>query len=1563
MILRTWATTFLTGVLLVSSVGVSAQRILETQYFFGNTADNFVFDKNGREIYEEQRMAGPFGTGGPAVLSDQLTGNLLLYTDGVQVYDQSHQIMAGSTTLNGDSSINQAAVVVPFSATTDRYFILTNPYSSGPNEIQLSQVNMSSIGNSTDANFPFGEMTSANQGTGLTNPSEAMIIIEAGDGQSYWLVTQDRTNFNFRVTAIPITGLDSTQVFNLVTATEPALEAAAFAYNEVTSQLAVAPKTANRNVMILDFDPATGALVFNQQILQTGFDDGQGESIYDLEWSANGTKLYMSRFGSAGNVANVLQWDFDTLALNNILPNPIFRSYGLKRGMDDNIFHLYQETATSPFLVGQIMNADSVADSVAYQAVALPADFQARQFPAFSPPNFPNFQDISFVALDTCQQQTTKFYPVTDTIPTSYFWDFGDGNFSTNAAPVHTYQAPGGYAVTMVAEINGRRTPVTQFVEILANDFMVNLGNDTTICVDEVLTLDPGDMGQGLAYTWSTGETTPTIDVDTTGTYWVEVVAPVGNGCTSFDAIVVTEYGIQRQLSNQWYFGEMAGIDFNQQPPAAIVDDNLMDSPEGCATISDSDGSLLFYTNGNTVWNKDHQVMANGTNLGGDSTSAQSSMILQFPDDETMFYVFSTQELYGDRTNRLLMSIVDIKDDTARGSVVVKGIELQRNNTERLTASGFGANGWLLSHEFGNNNFRAQFVSDLGISAAVHSPVGEFLNFLDEPSGTSYLRFQPGTARAVNMLPGANTFDILDFDNQTGAMSNARTIDTNEPAGDPLYGIEFGGAGNRLYITTATKLMQYDMDSIDTPNEVAEIEASKFDGYPSASNYGALQRGPNGVIYMALDNAGNVASIDAPTGDDLGASFNPSGIDLMGRTSRRGLPNFTQQVNDPIQPPGMTVQNACFGQPLTLMATGTSNIDEFEWTFDADASPQAGVGDSIQVTYSTLGTHTIQLRIFNRCGYDSLFIQDIEVFQVPPSPQVPDNAALCDSVLVLEALPPALDDPSLIYNWSTGETTRTITVTQPTIVDVFILNTDGCTSDTLQTFVGPALTVDLGPDQTICQDATVPDLDSQNAQGTFNWTVDGSPTGSSGRFQPIDTSVPGTFSYALEFTEPITGCLARDTTIITVLENPVFTTLTTPPTTCDANDGEISITINSNGSFLYSFAGPQSQGPQSFDGPGTPPSFTGLAAGSFQTTVENIVTGCTTRAPALVEDIAQFEVAATGLPDCGSDGALLIDITGIVPATVNLDLTDDLGQPVFSQAGVAPPLQEVTGLDTGIYIVQIEEVGGLGCIQFDTVTLGEAFPRSNFTFSPIQELCGTRDQAEITAGTNGDAIYTWSNSSGDIIGAGESVDIDLAGVYFVSAQGANLCPRTEQIQININPFPDVNIQSDGDLCAGDLTLTAVIDSTSAGPFSYQWFFGPDRTIVGQTATINATEEGTYQVQISDPMIGCDATSFPVNVRCDPRINAPTAFYPESDITENQNFYVFPNEFIDTFEIFIYSRWGELVFYTDEIDFEWDGEYRDQPLPVGTYAYVMKFTARDEPDLGVIEQYGSVTLIR
>src|SRR5688572_15782308 len=81
---------------------------------------------------------------------------------------------------------------------------------------------------------------------------------------------------------------------------------------------------------------------------------------------------------------------------------------------------------------------------------------------------------------------------------------------------------------------------------------------------------------------------------------------------------------------NIWYFGNKAGLDFNTSPPS-VLNNSQMNTDEGSASIADAQGNLLFYTNGENIWNKNHQVMANGSGLMGSFSTSQSALIIKRP--------------------------------------------------------------------------------------------------------------------------------------------------------------------------------------------------------------------------------------------------------------------------------------------------------------------------------------------------------------------------------------------------------------------------------------------------------------------------------------------------------------------------------------------------------------------------------------------------------------------------------------------------------------------------------------------------------------------------------------------------------------------------------------------------------------------------------------------------------------------------------------------------------------------------------------------------------------------
>src|SRR5690606_2425500 len=98
--------------------------------------------------------------------------------------------------------------------------------------------------------------------------------------------------------------------------------------------------------------------------------------------------------------------------------------------------------------------------------------------------------------------------------------------------------------------------------------------------------------------------------------------------------------GIFAQNENtKWYFGNHVALEFMTNPPT-LLNNSAMNVYEGCASIADAAGNLLFYTDGMTVWNQQHTVMANGTGLNGVGSAVQAAIIIKQPGNATIYYIF-----------------------------------------------------------------------------------------------------------------------------------------------------------------------------------------------------------------------------------------------------------------------------------------------------------------------------------------------------------------------------------------------------------------------------------------------------------------------------------------------------------------------------------------------------------------------------------------------------------------------------------------------------------------------------------------------------------------------------------------------------------------------------------------------------------------------------------------------------------------------------------------------------------------------------------------------------------
>ncbi|MEM9895260.1 MAG: PKD domain-containing protein [Bacteroidota bacterium] len=1697
-------------VLLLSDHSVG-QGITETRWYFGNSPENLVFDLNGRDVITQTDQSTPFGMGGAVTLTDQLTGNLLFYSDGTQVFDVSHALVPNGIVLNGNPAINNPVATCPVPGSPGEFYLFTNSGNQGVAEIQYVLLDQNLQGNGSEP-FPYGDISSTNPlATGLLSPSEGMVIIPQGDGETFYLLSQNATTFEINVTIINDNGLNLSSSTDFSAGDRPGFEISQFAFNRDSALLAVSPKTANRNIWLLSCNVDDRMIAFDSVLTGTGFNDGLDESIYDLEWSSDGSKLYFSRFGSTAVDGQLYQIDFsDSLGVAApILENPVYRSLGLKRAIDDRIYHLYQTTAASPFNIGRINRPDSVLDSIQYIPLVLDQDFNARQFPEFTGGYSIQFDTIGFTFIDSCQTNITKFFPTADPVPNRLFWDFGDGGGSTSWIPNYTYADPGTYTVTMSAEVGGVFREVPLVVNILPNSLEVDLGNDTTICVDDILTLDAGG---GSSFVWNTGEVTQSIAVDTTGTYWVEVTD--ASGCTGFDEIEVTEYGVTRQNRNQWYFGERAGIEFTGGP-IAILDGNQQSADEGCATISGLNGELLFYTNGTTVWNRNHDIMVNGDSIGGDEASAQNTLIMPFNEDQTIFYLFTTEQVYGDSTYSLKYSIVDMKEDSARGKVIIKDVKLMDNSTERITGSGFDGTDIIVAHEFGNNTFRAFRTGFTGLSTPIFSQVGEVHDFMNELSATGYMKISPTDANLAVNIPGTDQVEI--FDLEQGALSNPRVIDTGE---DGLYGMEFSSGGAKLYLTTLgpdSKLIQYDLDSLNGMDPETDIEASKFDGYPTGSDYGALQMGPDLTIYMARDNSGVVGTIGTPDADDLMIGFDQEGFDLQGRTSRLGLPNFSQETSTPLQEPSITITPGCVGLETSFTAVGrdpNNQIESYQWIFGDGTF--ANVRDTTHI-YNLPGTYTVQMVLSNRCDTDTTLTQTITVNSLPERPLIPSDTALCDQPIRLFAWDE--DRPEFSYIWSTGDTTRSILVSEPALIDVSILNTEtGCASDTLEVFVGDARPdVDLGPDLQLCQGDSSVRLPSNVSAIRYEWRINGAVSGSN-RTIDVTTTNSGTFVYTFEAQNSL-GCIGRDTVRVTIIEAPDVSFTTSTTNACQDASGTLNVDFNNQGSFSYELRGPTPFGPANLDGVASAPPINNLLAGDYDLEVVNLVTGCTTIERVQIEDPPTFNLNATGPNACLGDGEISLSFES-TPVNFDVSIRNEAGVNILStQLTDMFTNPVVASLDTGTFFVTVQEIGGLGCSESDTVRIGLLNAQPDFTFDALQDFCGSPATVRIMNGSTPNVSYVWSTANGMIEAnpTPETIEVSQDGTYTVTASAPGFCDRTEDIEVTISADPDVDVAIIGDPCDGFVQLQAVV-ANGSGSYLYEWsdgsqsefnsvtvsdtytvtvtdqvsncsvlsddivveieqdfsvvlslnpdcnnsgsveitavtnyfdplisyeWTGPEGSLADLDSMITVSQEGLYTVEVTNETGNCivselinvsiqpitadqlilpeEATFCSLDTQmpfaeldagifntyewrllgdtsilstdqvyqtdaagiyevtvfngsictvqqvrliqdCRPVIFAPNAFTPD-DNGLNDEFFIFKNDFIDEFEILIYTRWGELIYTSQDQNFRWDGIFNGSLLPPETYAYIIKFTSSLNDSNEVFEQYGSVKLVR
>ena len=349
----------------------------------------------------------------------------------------------------------------------------------------------------------------------------------------------------------------------------------------------------------------------------------------------------------------------------------------------------------------------------------------------------------------------------------------------------------------------------------------------------------------------------------------------------------------QQKQGNIWYFGENAGLDFNSGMPVVLTD-GALSTTEGCATISDAQGKLLFYTDGISVWNKNHQKMPNGTELHGDPSSTQSGVIIPDPGNENMYYVFTIDD--SGTGDGFKYSKVDMTKENGLGDITKKNISILDTVAEKITAVRHRNNKdiWIITHKFNSNEFYAYLLTASGfIDEPVITAIG---SMHQENSGNSigYMKSSPDGTNLAVAVRYEYICELFDFDNQTGKFSNHIKIQLDAKT----YGVEFSPDNSLLYITYGNleTIIQYNLQAGSADeilNSAYHIKTSEECGMLAA-----LQLGPDGKIYVSKYNCEYLGVIKYPNKIGADCEYVENYIYLEGNKSTLGLPTFYQSYFD-----------------------------------------------------------------------------------------------------------------------------------------------------------------------------------------------------------------------------------------------------------------------------------------------------------------------------------------------------------------------------------------------------------------------------------------------------------------------------------------------------------------------------------------------------------------------------------------------------------------------------------------------------------------------------------------
>ncbi|HOM41666.1 MAG TPA: gliding motility-associated C-terminal domain-containing protein, partial [Bacteroidales bacterium] len=506
------------------------------------------------------------------------------------------------------------------------------------------------------------------------------------------------------------------------------------------------------------------------------------------------------------------------------------------------------------------------------------------------------------------------------------------------------------------------------------------------------------------------------------------------------------------------------------------------------------------------------------------------------------------------------------------------------------------------------------------------------------------------------------------------------------------------------------------------------------------------------------------------------------------------------------------------------------------------------------------------------------------------------------------------------FLWSNGATTEDVSNLTAGSYSVTITDVNGCStivSADVNDGAGTPITVTVNVTGILCHGESTGVVDITVTGGTapysFIWN-NGATT------EDLSGIPAGTYSVVVT---DVSGCSATAEGTVSEPDSIVIGMSVTDVRCFGEANGAVDITVT-GGTPNYTFLWSNGE---------TTEDISGLSGGKYTIAVTD-ANGCVATAEADVAEPAQSLVATAVVTDvlCYGESTGAVDVTvtgGTAPYTFlwnNGATTEDL-----------------TGIPAGNYSVTVTDAHG--CTAFTGGTVSQPATGMSASVTVTDVLCngGNNGAVDLTV-TDGTAPYTflWNNGA-----TTEDLTNVTAGSYSLSITDATGCTIVQNAQVTEPPALSVEATVVNATCPdtrdGSITLTI---TGGTPPYTALWSDGV-------TGITRSAGDSTYTVIVVDNN-GCTATlDVEVTFTGTNCLEVYEVITPNGD-GKNDVWIIRNIEMYPDAEVFVYNRWGRLIFHTKNIAANpWDGKYKGKLVPTDSYHYILYLNDGSKPRKGVI----------